>query len=195
MLGLADRRRSEGLTRGEIAVACGVPRGVVTHWEIGRQSVQVRHQTVLVDLLGLPDGYFPAPRQDLIWWVPGTLLGYRVGKGLSMVEVARHVGVGKSLIDQWEKAGRTPRRIRHRRVLTELLDLPDGFFDLEMTFAEYRRDKGLTQGQLGVRVGVVASTVSRWETGMYPVPARHRGPLVELLGLPDGFFGADDVSK
>lgn len=37
--------------------------------------------------------------------------------------------------------------------------------------AELRKEKGLTQEQLGERIGVTNKTISRWETGVYLPPA------------------------
>ena len=37
--------------------------------------------------------------------------------------------------------------------------------------ADLRKEKGLTQAQLGERIGVTNKTTSRWETGVYLPPA------------------------
>ena len=37
--------------------------------------------------------------------------------------------------------------------------------------ADLRKEKGLTQEQLGEKIGVTNKTVSRWETGVYLPPA------------------------
>ena len=36
--------------------------------------------------------------------------------------------------------------------------------------ADLRKEKGLTQEQLGEKIGVTNKTVSRWETGVYLPP-------------------------
>lgn len=46
--------------------------------------------------------------------------------------------------------------------------------------AELRRERGLTQEQLGEKLGVSNKTVSRWETGTYLPPAQ---TLVEMSAL------------
>ena len=43
-----------------------------------------------------------------------------------------------------------------------------------------RRDRGLTQEQLGERLGVTGKTVSRWETGAYLPPVEMLLALSEL---------------
>lgn len=47
--------------------------------------------------------------------------------------------------------------------------------------AELRKEKGLTQEQLGERIGVTNKTISRWETGVYLPPADVLLALGELF--------------
>ena len=45
-----------------------------------------------------------------------------------------------------------------------------------------REELRLSQGRLGLRVGVTAETVSRWERGVQPIRARYRLGLSQALG-------------
>lgn len=49
--------------------------------------------------------------------------------------------------------------------------------------AELRKENGLTQEQLGDKVGVTNKTVSRWETGNYLPPADALVIMSELFGV------------
>ncbi len=49
--------------------------------------------------------------------------------------------------------------------------------------SELRKEKGLTQEQLGVQLGVTNKTVSRWENGNYLPPVELLQMLSELYGL------------
>ena len=49
--------------------------------------------------------------------------------------------------------------------------------------AEMRKEQGLSQTQLGEKIGVTNKTVSRWETGMYLPPAEMLLSLSELFGV------------
>ena len=49
--------------------------------------------------------------------------------------------------------------------------------------AQLRKDKGLTQEQLGEKLGVTNKTVSRWENGNYLPPVEILQLLSELYGL------------
>ncbi len=49
--------------------------------------------------------------------------------------------------------------------------------------AELRKQQGLSQTQLGEKIGVTNKTVSRWETGTYLPPADMLLALSELFGV------------
>ena len=49
--------------------------------------------------------------------------------------------------------------------------------------ADLRKEKGLTQAQLGERIGVTNKTISRWETGVYLPPADALLALGELFNV------------
>lgn len=49
--------------------------------------------------------------------------------------------------------------------------------------AELRKERGLTQEQLGEKIGVTNKTVSRWEKGNYLPPAQMLKMLSELYGI------------
>lgn len=47
-----------------------------------------------------------------------------------------------------------------------------------------RRERmGLTQGQLGAKVGVTRNTINRWETGDNPPPPPRRALLAQALDV------------
>ncbi len=48
---------------------------------------------------------------------------------------------------------------------------------------ELRKEQGLTQEQLGEKIGVTNKTISRWETGTYLPPADALLAISELFGI------------
>lgn len=52
--------------------------------------------------------------------------------------------------------------------------------------AEWREDKGLTQQQLGDRLGTSDVTVSRWETGKRKPDLDAQAAIAEALGISPG---------
>lgn len=55
-----------------------------------------------------------------------------------------------------------------------------------MQIREKREDVGLTQRELGARMGVDCSTVTKWETEVALPKARQLPLLAEVLGVPIG---------
>ena len=49
--------------------------------------------------------------------------------------------------------------------------------------ATLRKERGLTQDELGQKVGVTNKTISRWETGTYLPPAESLETLSEFYGV------------
>ena len=58
--------------------------------------------------------------------------------------------------------------------------------DKVMLIKERRDALGLTQRELGMRMGVDCSTVTKWETGVALPKARQIPLLAEVLGVPIG---------
>lgn len=48
----------------------------------------------------------------------------------------------------------------------------------------YRRKQGLTQDQLGARIGYDRSVISRWETSSLPVRPKEAAVLASAMGEP-----------
>lgn len=58
---------------------------------------------------------------------------------------------------------------------------PNGFNENRQIYCGSSKENGLTQEQLGERIGVTNKTVSRWETGVYLPPADMLLALGELF--------------
>lgn len=64
-----------------------------------------------------------------------------------------------------------------------------------MQIREKREDVGLTQRELGARMGVDCSTVTKWETEVALPKARQLPLLAEVLGVPIGELFASPTSN
>ena len=47
-----------------------------------------------------------------------------------------------------------------------------------------RKERGLTQAELGAMLGISGKAVSKWERGLSKPCDEHLGKLIDLLGLP-----------
>lgn len=59
----------------------------------------------------------------------------------------------------------------------------NGFKKIGEFLAELRKEQGLTQEQLGEKIGVTNKTISRWETGVYLPPADILLQLSEIYSV------------
>ena len=50
--------------------------------------------------------------------------------------------------------------------------------------AEKRKERGMTQDELGKMLGISGKAVSKWERGLSNPYDSHKRKLVDLLGLP-----------
>lgn len=63
----------------------------------------------------------------------------------------------------------------------------------KLYLCEWREHKGLTQEQLGARLGVTGVTVSRWETGKSKLSDPVRDAVAEALGIePEDLYRHPD---
>lgn len=110
-----------------------------------------------------------------------TLLAWRTREGLTLLAASRRIGVSHMTLRSWEVLGVCPQPVHlHRlaavlrRNVDELRALagPDPVRTLRTSagrdaapLCRARLAAGLTMTQLAIRLGVVPSTVSRWENG------------------------------
>ncbi len=61
---------------------------------------------------------------------------------------------------------------------------------------EKRKERGLTQAELGAMLGISGKAVSKWERGLSKPCDEHWERLIDLLGLPvDSHITAERVEK
>lgn len=117
------------------------------------------------------------------------LLEARERSGMTRAELARRLQTGWEVVAQWETGECQPRPRTIPAIAaavgvptTDLYPLALG----EATLAERRVAAGLNQADIANALGVNRATISQWERGGRPVPARHRSAYRRLLGFADG---------
>ena len=68
----------------------------------------------------------------------------------------------------------------------------DGYMDLGKNIKDMREKKGLTQEELGKRIGVDKSSVSRWENGDREPKLDHLNKIARVLEVPSGALLSDN---
>jgi transcriptional regulator with XRE-family HTH domain len=156
----------------------------VNNWEAGRTRPSLRHLGRVIEFLG----YDPRPVAETLG---EQLRRHRQGLGCSQGEAARTLGVSPSVLSWWETSRRKPRGRYLEKVHAFLDDDPR---PTPTTIGEqlkrHREQLGLTLTAMARRLGVVQSTLCRWEAGEREPQDRHL-LMVEQLLAEDG---ADSLS-
>ncbi|GAA4554297.1 helix-turn-helix domain-containing protein [Amycolatopsis samaneae] len=125
---------------------------------------------------------------------PQRLAAARRAAGLSLAELARLVGVGRSRVWDWENGRQSPSPAR-LTALAEALDADVGQLlaaEETTTLRGMRVRAGLTLAQLAQQAGIPTSTYSGWErTRLRHPPAR--AVLTALAAALD--VEPDDVAR
>jgi transcriptional regulator with XRE-family HTH domain len=126
-----------------------------------------------------------------------VLVAWREREGLSRLAAARQIGVAHTTLRSWEVRGVCPQPLQ----LRALVEVVGGDVDALRSLAgpdrvrttrtsggdgaaplcRARLDAGLTMTQLARKLGVVPSTVSRWENGLRTPPPHLRPGLATAL--------------
>ena len=95
--------------------------------------------------------------------------------GLSQRDLGDKIGVSNVLISNWERERSSPNRAQQRE-LERVLEVGD-------LIREQRVAAGLSQQDLGEKIGVTQTTISLWERGCSHPNAAQRKELQRVLGL------------
>ena len=177
---LADRRRSAGLSQASLAAAVGVDHTTVSRWEAGCRRPAHDLTPLIAAALRLGtdevEGWFESLPQlggDTLGRVPGLkhLLSVR---GIDIRTASDRCAVSETDLCGWVYGRRSLPRFMIPR-LVELLDMDRDRFLREVRtsnlrreggfLAELRRARGLTQRELGGRIGRTSMAISAWERG------------------------------
>ncbi|WP_409329968.1 helix-turn-helix domain-containing protein [Trujillonella humicola] len=195
-------RTASGLSRAAAARRIGVAHTTLRQWEIAGVRPQPLQMARLAEALGVPVDRLRAVAGPDRVRTPSTsggssasaLCRARLSAGLTATQLARKVGVGPATVSRWETGGRRPSAASRARVAAALRLCPA---DLDRVLPEVpaaaggtvlsglgalRRERGLTQRELRLRLGVAAATVVAWETGRAPVPAARLRDVAAVLG-------------
>lgn len=170
---LRAMRERAGLRQKDLAERIGAGVNSVNAWERGTALAPVYRRAQLRRTLAEPAP--PAPAL-----LPGSeLLAERRRVGWSQLELAERIGVTQATVSAWEH-GHPPAPACHRDRLRELFAAaPTAPRISRRELRRFRRDHGLTSGELGELLGVPQAVAVSWQrTG---VPPPHAAAVRELL--------------
>lgn len=91
-----------GLQLKQAAKQLGAQATSVANWESGTTKPDLHHLSLVLQFLE----YDPRPVPETI---AGRLMHYRVGRGISQLEMAHRLGIDPSTLARWERGEREPR--------------------------------------------------------------------------------------
>ena len=164
-----------GLQMVQAAKALGCQATSVANWEKSKTEPGTTHWPRVLEFLG----YDPRPKKES---VGEQLRRHREGRGWSQPETARKLGVSASVLWRWESGQRKPKGRYLEKVHAFLGDDPR---PAPVTAGErlkrHRERLGVTLTAMAKSLGVVQSTLCRWETG-------EREPTGEYLMRVEGML-------
>jgi transcriptional regulator with XRE-family HTH domain len=168
-----------GLLQREVALQIGVDPITVLNWEKGKATPSLKAIPEVIQFLG----HDPRPEAGTF---PEQIRQFRRRLGLSIDKLAERIGVDRSTLQKWERLGYRPRPRLYARLI-QVLGLPAATGGAEATFGERLRAArlraGMTQREMGKRIGVGQQVVSSWESGKSnPAESQQRqiGAILEV---------------
>jgi len=157
-------RKKLGLTQQDLADQIGVSADTVRNWEQGRTRPDLRNLRALATVVRIPARFMAISSQEQDSF-PVRLLATRRRLGLSQAELGARLDVCAETIWEWENGHHEPtatNRAAAEALIGETLGTAGPTGEL---IREIRERLGLSQRELGERLGVAGSSVSRWERG------------------------------
>ena len=165
-LRIRERRSEWGISRGELAKRLGVKENTLAGWETMRRKPRAKNAPRILEWLSED---VPADSYREIKGI--DIKNARLASAMSQPELATLLGVSLPAIQNWEADRVKPQYDLRQRLAdwleesrpeyppTELLES-----DLGGRIKARRVECGMTQKELGQRLGVSQDTICQWET-------------------------------
>jgi len=194
-------RRKFSLTQAELAELLDVSHATITAWENGKarpRKVNIARIVTLRDMTKREVDEALGRDSTVGRWRPAVLKNLRRKFALRQDELAKLLGVSVASISGWETGRSQPTR-RNLKAIAELREMPAAAVnrqlgrtteDLERprrrstvkvrSVREIRKQAGLSQGEMGKKLGVSGTTISNWESGKTHPRAANARKLLKM---------------
>ena len=168
------KRRDMGLSWETLARHFGVRMQDLIEWALGKTPDSDSLVTIEAWLTNVPTR--GALKRDETLGV--NVRRMRKEKGISVPELALHLGVNPSSVLRWE-LGAIPRKRMFRKIedwfegrtiVKVEASAGNPSVGLSCRLRQQREAMGITQSELASRLGFHARDIQRWERGTYPTP-------------------------
>lgn len=210
MLGekIAEQRKKLGLSQEELAEKLNISQKSISKYELGNRKPQYKVLVRMAEyfgvttdyLLGVTDSTENEPESSVTRKFGNRLRELRVSEGITQFQMAVILDTSKSNISKYEAGTVEPGMekineiARFFKVTTDYLFgmAKGGNTMLGKRINELRRASGMTQEELGKKLGVVKSTISLWESDSSEPNHAATIALAKLFGVTtDYLLGAE----
>nr|DAH48472.1 MAG TPA: Repressor protein CI [Caudoviricetes sp.] len=201
MLGkrIAEQRKKLGLSQEELAEKLNISQKSISKYELGDRKPQYKVLVRMAEYFGVTTDYLLELDGD-----GNAMLGKRIAElrkacDMSQKELGEKLGLSASAIGMYEQGRRDPSNamlIGMEKLFGVTVDYLLGSEDLGRAsitdcgsiIKELRKEAGMTQEELGEKLGVIKQTVSSWEKGISEVSNDTLITLSRLFGVTTDYL-------
>ena len=201
MLGerIAERRKKLGLSQEELAEKLNISQKSISKYELGDRKPQYKVLVRMAEYFGVTTDYLLELDGD-----GNDMFGKRIAElrkacDMSQKELGEKLGLSASAIGMYEQGRRDPSNailIGMEKLFGVTVDYLLGaeesgetsITDCGSIIKELRKETGMTQEELGEKLGVIKQTVSSWEKGISEVNNDTLITLSRLFGVSTDYL-------
>ncbi len=187
------------MTQTELAEKMGVNRATLSKYETGEVTPSLKQFEKLTDVLGIPVEDI-LKQEDREMTIGENIRHLRESHGMTQAELGQIAGVTDKAVSTWEANLKVPRMEAVRR-MADYFGVPksailDGTSVRKTTgqiIKAARMRAGLTQKELGEKLGITYQTVAQWENDLRKPKIETLRRIAEALG--EEFNSLADVGE
>ena len=202
MLGekIAEQRKKLGLSQEELAEKLNISQKSISKYELGNRKPQYKVLVRMAEYFGVTTDYLFGMETGGSTMIGGKIADLRKELELRQEEMAKKIGVSRSALSLYEIDRREPDLETVKKIASLFGVTTDYLLGAEKggntmlgkRINELRRASGMTQEELGKKLGVVKSTISLWESDSSEPNHAATIALAKLFGVTtDYLLGAE----
>lgn len=178
-------REKFDLTQQELAQIMGVSSAAVSVWEKGESYPNSTNSAKLIHVSNMTKDEIEKALNRTRRIGPEDIRVLRYRLGVSQKKLAEMLDVTAASVNHWENGKNRPQS-ENRQKITDLLEKTEKEnHNIDKPSPEkvksLRKKEGVTQREMGDKIGVTGSTVSNWETGRANPSPEHLKKMCESV--------------
>lgn len=195
---IKELRTEAGMTQEELGMLLNVQNAAVSKYESGKVPLTGETLLKLSKIFNVSTDYLLGAEEGNTM-IGGKIAELRKEQGLNQKELAKKIGVSRSALSLYEIDRREPDLETVKKIASlfgvttdYLLGAEEGNTMIGKRINELRKSSGMTQEELGKKLGVIKQTVSSWENDSSEPNHAATIALAKLFGVTtDYLLGAE----